>query len=45
MWLYKCAHTMAGNRSIIFVKVWITYTRDEVYMTEHLYQVLKVYDY
>ena len=35
----------AGKKLIIFEKVWITETREEVYIAELICQVSKVYDY
>ena len=37
--------TTAGKKLIIFEKVWITETREEVYIAELICQVSKVYDY
>ena len=38
-------YNTAGKKLMIFEKVWITETREEVYIAEHICQVSKVYDY
>ena len=46
--LHSCERRVritAGKKLMIFEKVWITETREEVYIAELICQVSKVYDY